>query len=250
MQLNHLEIMSRRQEYSVSQKTLAQKIGVSVSTVSRLERGENVTFLSVVKIMEALDLTLEDIIIRVSPAADLDILDELDRIREQRLLYSLETTLKKLTLAEWRSKEKLSIYYDWHKAILLQEEKKYAAALKLINSALKRTHNKDSLEYLKVSLYMAKGNILYLSKKNGLSCYIEAGRIYNRYSRKINYKTGVKLYFNIMNGYCRTGNYENINDYAKKAKCLLSKHESTYLLGKITDLEHTAGKYLNGDEVV
>ena len=123
MQLNHLEIMSRRQEYSVSQKTLAQKIGVSVSTVSRLERGENVTFLSVVKIMEALDLTLEDIIIRVSPAADLDILDELDRIREQRLLYSLETTLKKLTLAEWRSKEKLSVYYDWHKAILLQEEK-------------------------------------------------------------------------------------------------------------------------------
>ena len=72
MQLNHLEIMSRRQEYSVSQKTLAQKIGVSVSTVSRLERGENVTFLSVVKIMEALDLTLEDIIIRVSPAADLE----------------------------------------------------------------------------------------------------------------------------------------------------------------------------------
>ena len=106
------------------------------------------------------------------------------------------------------------------------------------------------MEYLKVSLYMAKGNILYLSKKNGLSCYIEAGRIYNRYSRKINYKTGVKLYFNIMNGYCRTGNYENINSYAKKAKCLLNKHESTYLIGKITDLENKAGKYLNGDEVV
>ena len=44
MQLNHLEIMSRRQEYSVSQKTLAQKIGVSVSTVSRLERVRTLLF--------------------------------------------------------------------------------------------------------------------------------------------------------------------------------------------------------------
>lgn len=240
MQINNSAITSRRLEYGLSQKSLSLKTGASVSTISRLENGENVGFIYVVKIMAILDLTLEDVIIKVTPAVDMKVIEELDRIRDQSNLYLIEGVLKKMTVLEWRSNKKLSVYYDWHKAILFKQEKEYDNALKCLERALKMIENKSSLEYLKAGLYMAKGNILYAAGISGQKCYIEAGKIYSNNTDKIYYRTGVKLYVNVMAGYSRTNEYDKIPGYAAKAKCLLKKNESTFLLEKIERLEKRA----------
>lgn len=98
MQINNSAIISRRIEYGVSRKSLALKTGVPSSTISRLEKGENVGFIYVVKIMTALDLTIEDITIKLTPAVDMKIVKELDRIRDQSALHLIEGVLNKLTV--------------------------------------------------------------------------------------------------------------------------------------------------------
>lgn len=242
MQINNAAIISRRKEYGVSQTSLSQKTGVSVSTISRLEKGENVRFIYVVKVMTVLDLTLEDVIIRLTPAVDTKIIEELDRIRDQSELHLIEDVLKKLTVLEWRSNKKLSVYYDWHKAILYKQEHDYDAALICIERALQRIEDKSSLEYLKASLFMAKGNVQYLAGTSGQKSYIGAGKIYSNNTDKIYYRTGVKLYVNVMAGYFRTKEYDKIPGYAEKAKCLLKKNESTFLLEKIERIERKASE--------
>ena len=240
MQVNYSAITSRRKEYSVSQSTLAKKAGVSPATISRIENGDNVGFLAVVKVMTELDLRLEDVIIKVTPAASLKILDDLDRIREKSAMYLIDDTLNKLSVTEWRSNRKLSVYYDWHKAIYHFEKKNYDAALDFLESALKRTEGIESLGYLKLELYMAKGNILYLNGQDGHGAYVSAGVQYRVHADRIDYKTGVKLYCNIMTGYCRTNQYDKILDYANAAKSMLMKNESTYLMRKVQELENIA----------
>lgn len=240
MQINNSAIKSRRLEYDLSQKSLSLKTGVPVSTISRLEKGKNVGFIYVVKVMTVLDLTLEDVIIKVTPAVDMKIVEELDRIRDQSELHLIEGVLKKLTVLEWRSNKKLSVYYDWHKAILFKQEKDYNNALKCIERALKLIEDKSSLEYLKADLYMAKGNVLYADGISGQKSYIEAGKIYRNNIDKIYYRTGVKLYVNVMAGYLGTKEYDKIPGYAAKAKALLKKYESTFLLDKIEKFEKRA----------
>lgn len=240
MQINNSAIKSRRLEYDLSQKSLSLKTGVPVSTISRLEKGENVGFIYVVKVMTVLDLTLEDVIIKVTPAVDMKIVEELDRIRDQSDLHLIGDVLKKLTVLEWRSNKKLSVYYDWHKAILFKQEKDYGNALKCIERALKLIEDKSSLEYLKANLYMAKGNVLYADGISGQKSYIEAGKIYRNNIDKIYYRTGVKLYVNVMAGYLSTKEYDKIPGYAVKAKALLKKYESTFLLDKIERFEKRA----------
>ncbi|CEA02351.1 Helix-turn-helix [Jeotgalicoccus saudimassiliensis] len=250
MKINNSAIISRRKEYGVSQSSLSLKTGVSVSTISRLEKGENVGFVYVVKIMTALDLTLEDVIIRLTPAVDMKITEELDLIREQSRLDLLEKTLNKITLNEWRSNNKLSVYYDWHRAIVLKMQNDSAGALKCLDNAFKRIEDKSSLEYLKAGLYMAKGNVLYGDGSEGLYYYTQAAHVYSSNSDKVYYRTAVKLYINLMRGYGSTKEYSKILQCAKRAKNLLQKNESTFLLKKIEWLEKKALEALNEPQIV
>ena len=250
MQINNAAIISRRIEYGMSQKSLALKTRVPSSTISRLEKGENVGFIYVVKIMTALDLTIEDIIIKLTPAVDMKIVEELDRIRDQSALHLIEGVLNKLTVQEWRSNKKLSVYYDWHKAILFKQKEKYEDALKCLDKALTLIENQSSLEYLKADLYMAKGNVLYCSESSGQKYYVIAGQIYSNNIDKIHYRTGVKLYANVMWGYYQTKEYDKILAYALRAKCLLKKNESTFLLDKIEEIEMKAKNGLDNDRIV
>ena len=244
MQINNSAIISRRKEYGVSQTSLSLKTGVSVSTISRLENGENVGFIYVVKVMTALDLTLEDVIVRLTPAVDMKITEELDLIREHSRLELIESVLNKLTVHEWRSNKKLSVYYDWHRAILFKQQNNYDEALKCLDRALRLIEDKSSLEYLKTGLYMAKGNVLYDDGSGGLYYYIQAGRCYSRNTDKIYYRTAVKLYINLMRGYASTKEYSKIPAYAERAKCLLKRNESTFLLEKIERIEEKYRKEL------
>lgn len=240
MQINNSAIISRRKEYGMSQASLSLKTGVSVSTISRLEKGENVRFIYVVKVMTVLDLTLEDAVIRVTPAVDMKITEELDLIREHSKLELIEGVLNKLTVLEWRSNNKLSVYYDWHRAILFKQQNNFDEALKSLDKAIKRIEDKSSLEYLKAGLYMAKGNVLYGDGSGGLNYYIKAAQIYSKNTDKVYYRTAVKLYINLMRGYASTKEYSKIFLYAERAKCLLRRNESTFLLEKIERIEKRA----------
>ena len=250
MKINNSVIISRRKEYSVSQASLSLKTGVSVSTISRLEKGENVGFISVVKIMTALDLTIEDVIIRLTPAVDMKIIEELDLIREHSKLELIEGVLNKLTVREWRSNKKLSVYYDWHRAILFKQHNNYDEALKCLNKAIERVGDESSLEYLKAGLYMAKGNVLYDDISKGLNYYIKAVQVYTSNTDKVYYRTAVKLYINLMRGYGSAKEYKKILLYAEKAKCLLKKNESTFLLEKIERMEKRAQENLKEPQIV
>lgn len=250
MKINNSAIISRRKEYGVSQTSLSLKTGVSVSTISRLEKGENVGFIYVVKIMTALDLSLEDVIIRLTPAVDMKITEELDLIREHSKLDLIESVLNKLTVYEWRSNKKLSVYYDWHRAILFKQQNNYDEALKCLNKALKRIEDKSSLDYLKAGLYMAKGNVLYGDGNRGLNYYIKAVQIYNSSTDKVYYRTAVKLYINLMRGYGSVKEYKKILLYAGKAKSLLKRNESTFLLEKIERMERRAHEELKEAQIV
>lgn len=245
MHINGSVITTRRSEYNVSQEVLHRKTGVSVSTLSRLEKGKNVGFISVLKVLKALDLSIEDVVVINTPSVDAEIMSELDKVRNQGSYYLIEKILNKLSVPDWRSSKRLSVYYDWHQAIISERAKKFNEAINYLDKALKLIDDKNSLEPLKIELFMAKGNVLNKSGKNGLDCYVKAGNIYSRHSNKMLYKTGVKLYYNVMINYCRRGDYGKVEPYVIKAKLLLAKHESTFMLAEIVNMHNLAKRKLD-----
>lgn len=238
-------IMSRRFEYNMSQEILYRKTGVSVSTLCRLEKGRNVGFINVMKVLRALDLTADEVIVINTPSVDAEIMSELDQIRNEGSYHLIEETLKKLTLVEWRSSRRLSVYYDWHHAIMCERAGNYNKAIKCIDKALKSLDDKISLEPLKVELLIAKGNVLNKNGDDGLNCYVEAGHLYARNANSMFYKTGIKLYYNVMVSYCHNDDYGEIPSYIKKASNLLDQNESTFMLKKINHIKKLARRKLN-----
>lgn len=238
-------IMSRRSEYNMSQEGLYRKTGVSVPTLWRLEKGENVGFINVMKVLKVLDLTADDIIVINTPSVDSKIMSELDQIRSEGAYHLIAATLKQITIAEWRSSRRLSVYYDWHSAIMHERAGKYSEAIKCINKALKTLDDKISLEPLKVELLMAKGNMLNKKGGNGLDCYVEAGKLYAGNADAMFYKTGVKLYYNVMVSHCHNDDYGEISSYVKKASHLLEKYESTFMLKEINYIKNLAQEKLD-----
>lgn len=245
MHLDGSIIMSRRSEYNMSQQMLYRKTGVSVSTICRLENSENVGFINVMKVLRALNLTADEVIVINTPSVDGGIMSELDQIRNEGAYHLIEYTLKKLTIVEWRSTNPLSVYYDWHHAIMYERAGNYKKAIEAINKALKSLDDKISLEPLRVELLMAKGNVLNKNGGDGLKCYVEAGHFYARNSNAMFYKTGVKLYYNVMVSHCRNNDYGEIPSYIKKVSVLLEQNESTFMLKKINHIKKLARRKLN-----
>ncbi len=59
-----MRIVRRRQELGLSQKVLAERLGVRPTNVSRIERGEqNVTLGTLHKIAVELDTTVEELVV-------------------------------------------------------------------------------------------------------------------------------------------------------------------------------------------
>src|SRR5699024_11516323 len=118
MQINWSIVSERRQEYNFSQEVLARKAGVSKSFISRLENDrdnkQKFNFLSTLKVMNVLDLQLEDLVTYVSMRSNMSILDNLDKIREQGNLKLIDKTIYELSIVDWVHLQNYSRNYSWY----------------------------------------------------------------------------------------------------------------------------------------
>jgi transcriptional regulator with XRE-family HTH domain len=66
-----LRILRRRQEFGLTQKELAGRLGITTTNIARIEHGQqNLTIRTLAKLADALDVTLEELV--TGRAADVE----------------------------------------------------------------------------------------------------------------------------------------------------------------------------------
>lgn len=240
MQINWSIVSERRQEYNFSQEVLARKAGVSKSFISRLENDrdnkQKFNFLSTLKVMNVLDLQLEDLVTYVSMRSNMSILDNLDKIREQGNLNLIDKTLNELSIAEWRHSLKYSVYYDWHKALWCIHQEDYITASVHIDKALERLRRIDSMNNIKINIYIAKGYIEQLKGEDGGAFYLRSEALYKENPTIINYRTRIRLVYYIIKGYVIQEEYDKARWTGRMIMKFLNDNQSIYMKKEIENL--------------
>jgi transcriptional regulator with XRE-family HTH domain len=63
-----LRVLRRRQDLGLSQKELADRLGIAQTNVARIEHGkQNLTVRTLIKLAEALDMTAAELFVGIAP---------------------------------------------------------------------------------------------------------------------------------------------------------------------------------------